>query len=74
MAHHKLKAVWLSLGIALLSSKGYPCSVVGGIISNVDMVKAADVIVQAKAIEYARPPSEPGIYTNDVPDSLVPSR
>jgi hypothetical protein len=44
MAHHKLKKVWLSLGIALLSSNGYPCSV-SGIVSNLDMVKVADVIV-----------------------------
>jgi hypothetical protein len=57
--------------MALLSNNGYSCSV-SGIISNVDMVKAADVIVWAKAVDYARPPSDPIIVTTGVPDSRVP--
>ena len=65
-----MKTIWLSLGIALLSNNGYTCSV-GGIISNVDMVKVADVIVWAKAVEYARPPNDPSIITTGVPDSRV---
>lgn len=70
MAHCKSKAVWLSLGIALLSNNGYPCSV-ARIISNVDMVKAADVIVWAKAVDYTRPSSDPSHMTTGVPDSRV---
>ena len=56
--------------MALLSNNGYPCSV-SGIISNVDMIKVADVIVWAKAVDYARPPSDPSIVTTGVPDSRV---
>jgi len=70
MARHKLKTVWLSLAIALLPNNGYSCSVLG-IISNVDMVKGADVIVWATAVDYARPPRNPNVMTTGEPDSRV---
>jgi hypothetical protein len=70
MAHRKLKTVWLSLGLALLSNDGYSCTG-SGMISNENMVRVADVIVWAKAVDYARQPSDPSIVTTGVPDSRV---
>jgi len=56
--------------MALLSTEGHTCTV-SGIISNVELVKAADAVVRAKVVEYVRPPNDPSIWTTGVPDSRV---
>jgi hypothetical protein len=61
--------LWAILGAVLCGTDGYTCSV-PGIISNVDLVKTADAIVRARAVEYATPPSR-HIWTTGVPDSKV---
>jgi hypothetical protein len=66
----KTNVLWLILGAALFTPEGHTCSV-NGIISNVDMVTAADAVVRAKAVEYASPPSDPHTWTTGVPDSRV---
>ncbi len=48
----------------------WPCSVTK-ITSNVDLVHQADSIIRAKAVKYAKPPSDPSIWTTGVPDSEV---
>jgi hypothetical protein len=47
-----------------------PCSVVR-MMTNVELVKYADVIIRAQAVGYAKSPSNPEIYTTGVPDSKV---
>jgi hypothetical protein len=66
----KTNALCLILGAALFTPEGHTCSV-SRIISNVDMVTAADAVVRAKAVEYASPPSDPHVWTTGVPDSRV---
>lgn len=66
----KTNVLGLILGAALFAPDGHTCSV-NGIISNVDMVTAADAVVRAKAVEYASPPSDPHVLTTGVPDSRV---
>jgi hypothetical protein len=53
-----------------LTVVGWPCSV-AKITSNVDLVRNADVVIRAKAVEDAMPPSDPDIWINGVPDSKV---
>jgi hypothetical protein len=69
MVHARRNAIWLTLGMALLSTKGHACTVVR-MISNVEMVKAADAIVRATAVEYAQPPSDSRVRAG-VPDSRI---
>jgi hypothetical protein len=47
-----------------------PCTIIGAI-SPSEMVRKADAIVRAMAIEYATPPANSGIFTTGVPDSVV---
>jgi len=70
MTRRGTNALWLIVGMALLAVEGRTCTV-SGVISNVDMVKTADSVVRATAIEYANPPRDPGIQTTGVPDSRV---
>ncbi len=48
----------------------FACSITKPV-SNTDVVRDAEVIVRAKAVEYARPPANPKIWTTGVPDSQV---
>jgi hypothetical protein len=52
MTRRGTNALWLIVGMALLAVEGWTCTV-SGVISNVDMVKTADSVVRARAIEYA---------------------
>jgi hypothetical protein len=70
VVHRILTAICLTIMVPLLSTKAHSCSVTG-IVSNVEMVKVADAIVRARAVEYAQPPSDPSIVTTGVPDSRV---
>ena len=70
MLHTMTRVVCLTLGMALHSTNAFCCSVTS-IMSNVEMVKAADMIVRARAVEYAHPSSSPFIATTGVPDSTV---
>ena len=70
MSHRKSKALWPILAVALLTPGAHACSV-SGILSNVDLVKDADAVVRARAVGYAKPPGDPGVWTTGVPDSKV---
>ncbi len=70
MVGQKSNVLWMILGAALFTTEGHTCTV-SGIISNVDMVTAADTVVRARAVEYASPPSDPHTWTTGVPDSRV---
>jgi hypothetical protein len=66
----KTNVLWLILGAVLFAPHGHTCSVTG-IISNVDMVIAADAVIRAKAVEYSSPPTNTNTWTTGVPDSRV---
>jgi hypothetical protein len=66
----KAKIFWILLGAVVFTAKAYPCSI-GGKISNLQMVDAAEAIVRATAVEYASPPSDPKIWTTGTPDSKI---
>jgi hypothetical protein len=70
MFSQESNVICMILGAALFATEGHTCSVTE-IISNVDMVTAADAVVRARAIEYASLPSDPNIRTTGVPDSRV---
>lgn len=70
MAGRRTNAVRLIAGMALLAIEGRTCSVTG-IISNIDMVRTADSVVRARAIEYTNPPRDPGIRTTGMTDSRI---
>jgi hypothetical protein len=55
---------------AFSATEACACSVTGAI-SNVGMVKSADSIVRAIAVEYASPPSVPRFSTTGTPDSRI---
>lgn len=65
-----MRAFSIVIGFSLMPAAGWACSVVT-ITSNVDLVRYADGVIRAKAVEYARPPSNPNIWTTGVPDSKV---
>ena len=44
---------------------------VAGITSNVELMEQADSVIRAKALKYAKRPSDPNIWTTGVPDSEV---
>jgi hypothetical protein len=60
--------LWALLGSLVFTTEAYPCSVTGKI-SNLEMVRAADTIVRATAVEYASTPGN--IRTTGLPDSKV---
>src|ERR1022692_3295645 len=70
MTTRKTKILGVLLGAWVSTTQGYPCSIVGKV-SNVEMVNNADVIVRARAVEYATPPSNPNLWTTGVPDSRI---
>lgn len=41
------------------------------VISNFELVRMADAIVEARALKYATPPADPNVITTGVPDSTV---
>jgi hypothetical protein len=67
-----MKPRLLCLVLLLLSipTSAQPCSV-SGMISPQQMVRDADAIVRAAAVDYARPPAEPDMRTTGEPDSRV---
>lgn len=65
-----MRAFSIVIGISLTPAAGWTCSV-AKITSNVDLVRYADAVIRAKAVEYARPPSNPNLWTTGVPDSKV---
>ena len=58
------------VGFSLVCISGWACSV-AKITSNVDLVRQADAVIRAKAVEYVTPPSHPDTWTTGVPDSRV---
>jgi hypothetical protein len=64
------KTKLLLLGSLVFAEEAYPCTIGGGI-SNLKLVRDADMIVRAFAVEYASPPSNPQIWTTGVPDSKI---
>ena len=62
-----LDCVWLLL---IIPTAAQPCTV-SGMISPQEMIREADAIVRAAAIEYARPPADPNMWTTGEPDSRV---
>ncbi len=58
------------MGLFVATGVAWACSVTG-IASNVELVQEADSIIRAKAMDYAKPPSDPRMRTTGVPDSEV---
>jgi hypothetical protein len=56
--------------LVLVAAPAQPCSIVGPI-SPSEMVRRADAIVRATAVEYATPPGNSDLFTSGVPDSVV---
>jgi hypothetical protein len=56
--------------IVVSAADAYTCSRASPV-SNVEMVKQADAIVRVTAVEYARPPRDPSMWTTGLPDSTV---
>lgn len=63
-------ALWLIAGTALSAMEGGSCSV-SAIVSNVDLVRTADSVIRARAVDYAKAPRGPGISTTGLPDSEI---
>jgi hypothetical protein len=59
-----------ALAVACVPRAGLACSGPPAI-SAVVMVRDADAIVRAKAVDYARPPADPARRTTGVPDSRI---
>lgn len=70
MSLGQMSACSIVIGLSLSTATAWACSVVK-ITSNVELVHQADSIIRAKAVEYAKPPSNPNIRTTGVPDSEV---
>src|SRR4051812_30043859 len=64
----------LILGLTIVWSWGavpaYACNEIGKT-SPTEIVRQADAIVRAVAVEYSTPPRDPTIWTTGVPDSIV---
>ena len=58
------------LGVLTIPKACWPCSVTH-VTSGVELVTKADAILRVRAVEYDKPPSNPTIGTNSVPDSVV---
>ena len=56
--------------LLMISATAEPCSI-SGPVSPEEVVRGADAIVTATAVEYARPPKDPTIWTTGSPDSEV---
>ena len=52
MIGHRVTKLWMFVACVVFTTEAYPCSILGEI-SNVEMVKAADAIVRARAVEDA---------------------
>jgi len=59
-----------SVLVVCTAALALPCTIVGSISPN-EMVRRADAIVRAVAVEYATAPANPGALTTGVPDSVV---
>jgi hypothetical protein len=66
----RMSACSIVIGLAFAVPGTWACSVIK-IASNLELVRQADSIIRAKAIEYAKVPSDPNIWTTGVPDSEV---
>lgn len=66
----KTSACSILIGLSVAACGAWACSV-AKLTSNVELVSQADSIVRARAVEYAKPPSDPGNWTTGVPDSEV---
>ena len=62
--------LWVIAGVLTCAAHGYACSV-SRLALNTELVKNADMIVRAKAVEYAVAPGNPSMRTTGVPDSKV---
>ena|SRR5687768_944091 len=62
-------AYWTALFLAF-SRAAEPCSITGPVLPE-EIVRGSDAIVRAIAVEYARPPKDPTIWTTGEPDSQV---
>lgn len=71
MVTRKMNSLAILLGLALITTIGRPCSVMGGVTPSVELVSTADAVIRAKAVAYAREPSDPNVWTSGVPDSRV---
>ncbi len=58
------------VGLSFALARAWACSVVQ-ITSNIELVQQADSVIRAKAMEYAKAPSDPNSWTTGVPDSEV---
>jgi hypothetical protein len=56
--------------LAAIPQVALACSILKPV-SNTDMVRDAEIIVRARALEYTRPPADPTAWTAGVPDSRV---
>jgi hypothetical protein len=70
MSRGKLLGYLIMFGIGLIPGTVWGCSV-AGIVSNVSLVRSADAVIRARAVEYATPPSKANLRTTGVPDSRV---
>jgi hypothetical protein len=70
VSFRKMSACSIIIGFSVTTIGAWACSVIK-ITSNVDLVRQADSIIRAKVMEYAKPPSDPNIWTTGVPDSEV---
>jgi hypothetical protein len=57
-------------GFPLAPVGAWACSVVK-ITSNIELIQQADSVIRAKAVEYAKQPSDPNVWTTGAPDSDV---
>jgi len=70
MADHKRELLWMILAAVVFTREAHSCTV-SRIITNLEMLSAADTVVRARAVEYASPPGDPSIRTTGVPDSRI---
>jgi hypothetical protein len=66
----KIKVIPLTALLLTVSAWAEPCTIIRPV-SPEEVVRGADAIVRVTAVEYARPPKDPTIWTTGVPDSQV---
>jgi hypothetical protein len=70
MVTRHIAAFSVLLGLSLAPVGAWACSVVK-MTSNTELIQQADSVLRAKAVAYAKPPSDPNLWTTGVPDSNV---
>jgi hypothetical protein len=64
-------APWIvAFGSLILLVNAYPCRRTSPV-SNVEMIKQANVICRVQAVEYATAPRDPNLRTTGEPDSTI---